>query len=520
MHLSDILERLQGKSARLTFVSEKGEETVRSLDDLFRDTNALVAQLKQIGAAPGGRIGILAPNSYHWMVWDLAIMALDCVSVALPQEPPAEAVESIADRRGLQLLAVDPSLVPAGAMDNPWVLDYKAPAFAGKGVLHQGPISHAPGTHSLVFSSGTTGKTKGLIISAPGTENLLNLYGDAFGTPSDDRLLTFLPFANYQQRMAYYFCLYHGMEFVYVPFTRMFAGLKKYQPSYIIAPPIFYESLQNMAQAGAAPAAAPAAANDGADSGISARLAALLGGNIRYLITGMAPIKLQTLEFFWRHGVKLYEAFGITEAGMVAWNKPGRMKVGTVGQPAEAGSVTLSEEGEVIVTRKALLSLGYFEASEEDSRNTFVGPNSVATGDIAEFDEGGFLTIVGRKKDAIITKAGEKFHPEPIESQIQAIPGVTVAVVMGGDSLPGITAIVSTPHADKPETTAAMRERIAGINETLPASQQLKRVEFTTLEFNVENNFRTKNMKLNRKAIQSAFVQHGISLGVAAGGSK
>ncbi len=505
MLLNDILERLRGKATTLTFLSETGEETVRSFDDLYRDTNALVTYLKQIGVVPGARIGILAPNSYAWMLWDMAIMSLKCVSVALPQEKPAESIDKIMDLHVLQLLAVDPGWVAEDILSREYIIRINDLSFpAEKKVLAQPAISHAPGTHSLVFSSGTTGKTKGLIIGGPGTERLVTLFEEAFGVVNGDRMLTFLPFANYQQRMAYYFCLYHAIEFVYVPFQRMFFGIKKYKPTYIIAPPIFYEAMQNMAMTVVKP---KPGAESGATVSTTERLAELLGGNIRYMITGMAPIKRQTLDFYWTHQISLFEAFGITEAGMVAWNRPGQVKLGTVGKPAEPGSVTLTDEGEVIITRNDLLSLGYFEASEEDIRNTFVSANSVATGDIAEFDEEGFLTIIGRKKDAIITKAGEKFHPESIEALIQLESDVKVAVVLGGDNIPGITAVVTVQDIQNNEVAERIKLQISHINVSLPAFQQVKRVIFTDREFGIENGLRTKNMKLNRKAIHAAFAE-------------
>ena len=510
--LRDILARLQGMPATVSFVSERGDETVRSFDDLHRDASALAARLRRMGVRPGHRIGLLAPNSYHWLVWDLAVTDVQGISVAFPQERVDGPLQPLLTRHELQLLAVDPALVAPAELEHGSVLAYDQPGDDAGKALSGHPSALPAGTHSLVFSSGTTGKTKGLIISAPGTENLLNLYGQAFGVAADDRMLTFLPFANYQQRMAYYFCLYHGIDFAYVPFARLFPGLKKYRPSYVIAPPVFYESLQNMARS-VAPSkpGQPAAPVD-----IAARLAELLGGRIRYLITGMAPIKRHTLDFFWQQGIALYEAFGITEAGMVAWNKPGFVKLGTVGMPAEQGSVTLGEDGEVIISRQALLSFGYFDAPDDDVRNTFVGPNSVATGDIATFDADGYLTIVGRKKDAILTRAGEKFHPESVEALIQSHPDVDVAVVLGGDGLPGITAIVSTQKAFDAAACASIRQHIDIANLALPVFQQVKRVEFTPLQFSIANDFRTKNMKLNRKAIHGAFVLHGIGLGQAA----
>jgi len=369
-----------------------------------------------------------------------------------------------------------------------------------KAALERPAVSDDPSVHSLVFSSGTTGKTKGLIISRTGTERLVNLYGEAFGAQDGERFLTFLPFANYQQRMTYYFCLHHGVDFVFVPFELLFAGLKKYQPTFVIAPPLFYESVQSLAQfAGKAPAVAD-------KSSTAKRLADILGGHIRYLVTGMAPIKKRTLDFYWEHGIPLFEAFGITEAGMVAWNKPGCVKVGTVGKPAESGSVSLTAEGEVIVTRNALLSFGYFEASEQDRLTTFVGEHSVATGDIAEFDDEGFLTIVGRKKDAIITRSGEKFHPEPIEALIQSDARVKTAVVTECDGMSGTAAIVSTPHPQDSPIAGEIREHITRINGQLPPCQQVRKVLFTEQDFTITNGLRTRNMKLNRSAIRRTFM--------------
>ncbi|MEJ0034884.1 MAG: hypothetical protein WDO68_02145 [Gammaproteobacteria bacterium] len=190
---------------------------------------------------------------------------------------------------------------------------------------------------------------------------------------------------------------------------------------------------------------------------------------------------------------------------MVAWNKPGSLKVGTVGRPAEPGTVSLAPDGEAIVTRTALLSHGYFEAPEEDSRATFIGPHSVATGDIARFDEQGFLTITGRKKDAIIARSGEKFHPEPIEALIQDHARIKAALVTSSDRNSGMTAILVVARRDD-ETTTDIRRHIERVNSGLPACQRVTELVFTEQDFTVDNGLRTKNLKLNRNAIRAALL--------------
>ncbi|KVN56782.1 AMP-binding protein [Burkholderia sp. BCCIQ04A] len=499
MTFDDLVARLRGSSHTLTFVDDKGAETVRTFHDLFEDVLATVERGKAIGLVPGARVGIAAPNGYPWMVWDLACIELGCVSVAFPNDGLPDTCGALIERYRLSALAVDARWLDAAETIGGRIVDIDP---AGRGDSHTRiepvRVEHAPDTHSLVFSSGTTGRTKGLVMSRGGTAHLLGLYGDAFGVAPGERFLTFLPFANYQQRMTYYFCLYHGIDLVSVPFHGLFPGLKRHRPTFVIAPPVLYETLHTLARAAAGP---------GSDaSTLAERLSALTGGNIRYMVTGMAPIKRAALDFFWDCGIELYEAFGITEAGMVAWNKPGHVRVGTVGQPAEPGSVSLLEDGEVVVTRNALLSLGYFDAPEEDSRATFIAPNAVATGDIAEFDGDGFLRVVGRKKDAIITSNGEKFHPEPIEALLYRDPRVDVAVVMAGPQA-GLSVVIATRRPDDPEVTDALRELVRAVNGTLPAQRQLVKVIFTDRAFDVESGLRTRNLKLNRRAIADAFLR-------------
>jgi long-chain acyl-CoA synthetase len=499
MKLEDIIDRLRNQERTLTFVDEKGIVRVKTFHEAHRDALAVVERLKAAGVVPGCRVGIAARVSYAWLVWDLACIARGCVSVALPHEKPQRGGRDLIDAYRLSVLAVDADWLGDTGPRHERVHDIALDAAMPARRLAPIASAEAPGTHSLVFSSGTTGKTKGLVISAPGTEKLLDLYHDAFGVAPRERFLTFLPFANYQQRMIYYFCLYHRVDFVSVPFQRLFAGLKTHRPSFVIAPPVLYETLQGLTRA----SVGAAAASD--REALSRKLAELTGGNIRYMVTGMAPIRRAALDFFWDCGIALYEAFGITEAGMVAWNKPDAVRVGTVGRPAEAGTVSLSDEGEVIVTRDALLSIGYFESSEEDARGTFVSPHAVATGDIAAFDDDGYLRIIGRKKDAIITRNGEKFHPEPIESMIHRDPRVGVAVVLASDRA-GLAAVISTPQHDDPATTEQLLAHVAAVNAGLPAQQQVKHVVFTDREFSAENGLRTKNLKLNRKAIAAAFL--------------
>lgn len=498
MLLNEIVPRLGELEAQVHFLSDDGEAKSFTFRALHEEVRHLAVRLRQLGVVPGTRVGILAPSSYRWLVWDLAILDCGAVSVAFAHEPVNVPIGSVMDRLAIGLIAASSDLLPRNDFASPEVVDINDRELTGKEAALRFPRGVADErTHSLAFSSGTTGKVKGLLISRPGTEHLLNLYEAAFGVEPNDRFMTFLPFANYQQRMAYYFCLYHGVDFVYVPYQRMFQGLKQFCPTYMVAPPVFYDVARTMAEVGAG-----AYANEEERRAfVTQRLKALLGGNVRYLITGMAPIKRSTLDFFWSHEVSLYEAFGITEAGMVCWNKPGQVRIGSVGRPAETGSVTFAEDGEVLITRDALLSLGYFDSSEEDACLTFVGPNTVATGDIAHMDSDGFVVIDGRKKDAIVTKSGEKFHPEVIENRLLCHPGVKSAVVLGGEPLSANTALLVVGNREDTTLTDDIRMFVDQLNPSLPQHQRIRHVLFIENDFTIENGMRTHNLKLNRRAI-------------------
>ncbi|MBL4795000.1 MAG: AMP-binding protein [Pseudomonadales bacterium] len=511
--LNEIVCRLEGIDSLLTVVDDTGKEVVKSFQELYVDTTQLISHLQDSGVESGMNIGIYASNCYDWIVWDLAIMQLNCVSVAFAQEPTSLFLSEMINKYNLSLLAIGDEYL-SSQEDIPSISVGITPISIIDLLNHRdtstlAPLSLAPttenkhvnNTHSYVFSSGTTGKTKCLIVTNNGTEHLLNLYSEAFRFQPSDKALNFLPFSNYQQRMLYYGCLFHGVDYVSIPNKLLFASLKVYNPSFVVAPPIFYETIQRMVDVSVSLANSTSLKGQS----VQTRLQSTLGGNIRYAITGMAPIKQETLHFFWDHGISLYEAFGITEAGMVAWNKPGQTKIGTVGQPAEENCVSLSEENEVIVTRKAPLASGYFEASEEDKLATFIAPNTVATGDIGEFDDQNFLRLVGRKKDAIVTKSGEKFHPESIESLIQRDTRINVAVVTDRGSVAGIKAILFVDNKRLLEVKSDIQVHVNKINASLPVYKHIAKLVLADIDPSIENGLRTKNMKLNRKAIAQHF---------------
>lgn len=495
MQFNNLLEQIKTHpNQTLCVVNADGSEVEVTFGAFASAVDNLIERLKAKDIQPGMRVGLLGNNSYDWMVWDIALLTIGCISVAFPVDNFEKTDENLIKKYQLSYLAVSDQLgfntseITRGIA--PLELDSTQQWYEA---AIQAVIEPEANIHSMVFSSGTTGHLKGLTISDMGTENLVTLFENAFGFQNDDKHLIFLPFSGYQQRMVYYGCLYYGAGIAVVPYLRLFHELRNRKPSFVIAPPMFFETIQKLTKRPTKEATVKA-------------IATILGGNIRAMITGMAAIKRDTLDYFWDHDISLFEAYGITEAGMVAWNKPALHKVGTLGHVAEPNTVELGEGNEIIICRDKPLSLGYFEASEDDSRHTFPEKNRVATGDIGAFDDDGFLSIVGRKKDIIVTKTGEKFHPEPIEVMLNNCRYIDTGVVLGGDGIPGVVAMLNlTEKGD--EVDAVVKQHIDQLNKHLSDYQKITKTVVVDKAFTLENGFRTQNLKLHRKSIRQYYEQ-------------
>jgi long-chain acyl-CoA synthetase len=222
------------------------------------------------------------------------------------------------------------------------------------------------------------------------------------------------------------------------------------------------------------------------------------------MITGMAPIKRSTLELFALMRLPLYETYGLVEAGSIAINVPGAWKLGSVGRVIPGIQIDIAEDGELIIRREHTMAVGYFECAPGESERTFIGDNQVATGDIGRFDEEGFLYLLGRKKEIIVTAGGEKLHPEALEAEIDACPDVAKSVVFTSHDSPVIMAVV-LPKAPQDAEAKARIERFVGELGARRPSKSVGRVIFTDLVFSRENGFLRPNLKLDRKKIAAHF---------------
>lgn len=481
-----LLARL-GASPHSAIVATRasGEEVRRSFSDFADDVARLSQRLSAAGLGRGHSVGIQSANCYEWLVLDVAVSSLGAILLAFPEDMPGQQVASFTLTHDLALLVVQQA-----CDDNSDTVTVDiARLEADLPVKASARRTENPDLFSRVFSSGTSGKIKGLDISQRGVSWLIEHFIRDFKLSEKDRHLIFLPLSSYQQRLSFYGCVLSGASVCLTTYPRVFHALKSFNPTFLIAPPILYDTALTLC----------------AGKDIATHLPKVLGGNVRFLITGMAAIKHKTLELYAQAGLKLLEAYGVTECGMVAWNTEDRQQPGTVGQPLLRSDILIAEDDEILICRTMPLCHSYFFAEEEEAAATFRSDGAIATGDLGHFDESGFLTLLGRKKDIIVTAGGKKFHPSEIERLLIGQPEVDECFVFSDMSSNQVALVLHSATQSGEEWKLRIRQLVDAVNAQLDPHQRIGKVIHSDYALSADSRFQTRNMKISRSALSRHF---------------
>jgi acyl-coenzyme A synthetase/AMP-(fatty) acid ligase len=163
----------------------------------------------------------------------------------------------------------------------------------------------------------------------------------------------------------------------------------------------------------------------------------------------------------------------------------------------------IGEDGEILVHRPHPVALRYFQCAEGENERTFLGPGTIATGDLGKLDADGRLQIWGRKKEVIALPSGEKVHPELIERQLNACPDIANSVVFMGQG-PHLSCIVSLNNAQDIDAMKRVRRLVSGLAATQSAARFMN-VVFAAEDFSRENGMLRPNMKIDRKRIIATY---------------
>jgi len=459
-----------------------------------RGAGRAAALLEEAGVGPGDRVLLLAENSPEWQMTAFGAQLLRAEPAAafasLSAEPAralalrvrpkallvggraqweklAPAAEALA-AAGLSLVLsgepLPPGALPAGVREvSSAVLD-RAPPPAPALACPELPDAEldrraaAVGEEDpflLLFTSGTTGRPKGVRLPQRAIVHAIEGGRAAVGTTEADRGLHFLPFAHVAGHDQFALALAQGHTLLMIARREDLDGALALGPTYLFSVPLVYERIRLAVEAkiGAMPAPLRALVRaglagaarlrvDGAGrpgDGVRARLADALvgravrkrlGGHVRGLFAGGAPAAPALFRFFEALGIPFVELYGMSEtAGLISSNLfAGPRRAGSAGIPTPDHELRTAADGELLL-RGPLLCTGYLD--EADTRAAFDADGFFHTGDVVRVQEDGALRVEGRKKHLLVLSTGKKLSPEPIETAIAAARPFEAAVLLG-----------------------------------------------------------------------------------------
>ena len=483
---------------------------------LADDVARVRADLIRWNVKAGMRVGIFAPNSYAYIVYDLALVDLKAISVPFTDDFAGMLNRDLVDKYDISLMLLAKG-VRHGFGDSDTFVALIDAENENVSALPRAPYLQGddPDDLCLAFSSGSAGGLKGLVISRKGAELTLPPVAEIINLNHQDRLLLFLPMSNFQQRNMYYAAIWYDFDIIVTEYTQLYPAMKLLQPTVLIAPPILYQLLHTRFSApeskGWRQALIGGVASLPLGRALRRKIAqfafrdvhAVFGGKMRLLISGMAPLSRNTIQFFERMQLPLCESYGLAEAGSLTYRPAFSKKYGSVGKPLAGVTISFEADGEIIVHRKRFLTRKYFQCAPGENESTFIGIEAVATGDIGKFDADGYLYLLGRKKELIVTPGGYKVHPEMVEGELNACEDIVQSVVFQKPGLSHLTCVV-VPGADRSEDAV---RRIRKHVEGAMAGKKIRigEMKFAEEAFSKENGMLRPNLKLNRKNIAAKY---------------
>ena len=458
----------------------------KSFVDLRDDVRALATELLLRGVA-GKHCAVIGKFSYSWVRMYFALLSIGAVIVPLDRDWLAQDLAETAKRAEVEYLFIDGELKEKAAViavacelkftvymsgDEGESLESLVKAGAEKFVSSSDEYFNAPIDNMalalLVFTSGTTGKGKGVMLNQNAVLSDLSSvipYID-FGKKTVGVLPPHHTFGSSVMMVGH---MMIGTEiYISAGLKYVVKEFKEQKPEHLVLVPLYLETFYRKMQAAIKDqgkeklvARMMKIANFLRKFGIDLRkklfksLREALGGEIKMVISGGAPINADIIYFFESLGISTLNGYGITEcAPIIAVNYTKHVVHGTVGDVLDIDTVKIAEpnefgEGEICVKGSNVM-LGYYK-DEDATRDAFDEEGYFRTGDYGKFTDAKTLAITGRKKNLIILSNGKNVYPEEIENEFVSVPGVIDIIVYEGQSKRGLehNAIVAEIYPDK-----------------------------------------------------------------------
>jgi len=548
----------------------------------FEQVRAFSLGLRAVGLEPGDRVALASESRPEWVVGDLAAITAGAVTVPLYPTLSAPQMWFILNETAARIAIVSNAAQVAkileadersDALRTVVVMDgepggggsIRVMTMADVLAIGERALATDPGAAeryragaaaiprealaTIVYTSGTTGDPKGVMLTHGNIVSNIESTKGWIDLDSSDRILSFLPLSHVFERVVLFRCLYDGVSIYFAEtMTSVARDLQRVKPTVMTGVPrawekfhgaiveglgkitgprkklaewavrVGYESARFRLQGGTPPATLKVKGAI-ADRLVFAKIRERLGGRIRFLVSGSAPLSPKVGEFFFAINVPILEAYGLTESSPgISANPIDAPRLGTVGKALPGVEIRIGADGEILVRGPNIMQ-GYYKRPESTAETLAGG--WLHTGDIGELSEDGYLTITDRKKDLIVTSGGKKIAPQPLENLLKADPLVSEAVLIGEQRkfpaallVPDFARLEARIEAMKlraasreelvrhPEVLRLYQDVLDRLNGSLAQFERVKRFALLPTEFTMERGELTPTMKVRRQVVE------------------
>jgi long-chain acyl-CoA synthetase len=579
-----LLDRLRLTPELEIFALPDGEGgwSTKTVREFYDEVVALAKGFVDAGVGPGDRIGFMCKTRYEWTLVDFAAWFAGAILVPIYETSAPAQIQYTLDNSEATWLIVETaehftrfdevrSELPR--IRNVWKVDLgdlDKLATSGTAVSDdelEKRRRHAVGSDiaTLIYTSGSTGMPKGCVLTH---SNFVELVRNAQVAMSDvvntrASTLLFITTAHIFARYISVLAVSGGVKIGHQADTKqLLPSLGSFKPTFLLAVPRVFEKVYNSAEQKAESGGKGAIFRKAAQTAVAysqaldhghvpfalraqfavfdrlvlSKLRNAMGGRVEYAVSGSAPLSPRLGHFYRSMGIRILEGYGLTETTAPATiNLVDKFKIGTVGPPLPGVGLRIAEDGEVQVTGINVFE-GYWK-NPDATAEAFTDDGWFRTGDLGSIDDEGYVSIVGRKKEIIVTAGGKNVAPAQLEDPIRANPIIS-QVVVAGDKKPFVSALITldaemlptwlgnngvdatlslSDAARHPVVLEEVQRAIDAANERVSRAESIRKFHILPVELTEATGHLTPKMSIKRQVILNDFAAEIEALYAGAG---